>query len=83
MPAKTSKPTDPWAAMDAVMKQDAEPVGDGWFSTQEFADRYKISYRNSYNRLEAMYRAGQVERWRGRRIGQSGGQFSKYRSKAV
>lgn len=81
MPRKTSKRTDPWAALDAIMKQDDEPVGDGWFSTQEFADRYNISYRNSFNRLEAMYRAGTVDRWRGRRVGKSGGQFSKYRLK--
>lgn len=68
--------------MDAIMKQEAEPVGNGWFSTQEFADRYKISYRNSFKRLEQMFRDGAVERWRGRRVGASGGgNFSKYRLK--
>lgn len=81
MPAKTSKRIDPWRALDALMKSN-EPTGDGWFSADEFHQRYGNgrSYNWAVQRLGYMARCGLVERWKGRREGRPG-LFNKYRLK--
>jgi len=72
---------DPWAALDAIMATEPEPMGPEWFTVREFAQRYKMSTRNAQQKLGAMYDAGQLNRWRGRRQGQPGSGFRKYSAK--
>jgi len=81
MPRKTLRPTDPWAAMDALMACDPEPTGPGWFTVAEFADRYKICRRTAHQRLLEMGRKGLLEKWIGRREGVSGGHATKWKAK--
>ena len=83
MPAKTSKPTDPWAALDAIMATEPEPMGEEWFTCAQFADRYKINPRTAHAKLADMARKGKLDKWVGRREGQAGGHFSKYRVKGA
>lgn len=40
MPQKTSKATNPWAALDALMKTDPEPTGPEWFTVVQYTQRY-------------------------------------------
>jgi hypothetical protein len=61
---KPSK-NNPWAAMDAIVNTNPEPMGDGWFSTQEYVDRYKCTRDSAYGRLLRMKAAGLVDRWSG------------------
>jgi len=81
MPAKTSKRTDPWAALDAIMATDPEPMGPEWFTCAEFADRYKMNPRTAHAKLANMARQGLLDKWSGRREGHSGGHFCKFRMK--
>lgn len=56
---------NPWAAMDAIVNANPEPIGDGWFSTQEYIDRYKCTRDSAHNRLCGMKDRGIVEHWTG------------------
>ncbi len=80
----SSKPTkiDPWAAMDALMAKNPEPMGKEWMTTNEIAARYGISYRNAHANMMKQLTLGKVERWMGRRTGgKMGGPFSKWKVK--
>ena len=65
MPAKTSKPINPWAAMDALIKFVPEPQGAEWFTAKTFAERYHISQGQADRRLRVMLAQGLLEHWRG------------------
>jgi len=65
MPAKKSPLIDPWAAIDALVKADPEPVGDGWFTLYDFMERYNLSDYGARARLRKLERAGKVKSWKG------------------
>lgn len=65
MPRKTSRPTDPWAAMDALFKQDEEPTGPEWFTRLQFQSRYDVPQSTAEKRLASLVSGGQLENWRG------------------
>lgn len=65
MQAKTSPHIDPWAAMDALVKTTAEPVGNGWFTLNDFMQRYDLSDYGARARLRKLEKAGKVESWKG------------------
>lgn len=60
-----SKPTNPWAALDSMMRYSIEPTGPEWFTAQQFAKRYGYSQQHSHKVLEGMVEAGKVEKWTG------------------
>ena len=57
--------SDPWAALDALMKSEPEPTGPGWFTVDQCATRYGISIPGAQQRLNKMLSAGTVKRWKG------------------
>lgn len=61
---KRSSPSDPWAALDRIMKSDPEPVGPEWFTVEQFSARYELS-RHAHRKLMDMLDSGVVERWKG------------------
>jgi hypothetical protein len=65
MPAPKSKPIDPWAAIDALIKPNPEPCGPGWFTVREFAIRYGMAESGAIKRLKRMVAAGTMESWIG------------------
>ena len=65
MPAMKSKATDPWAAMDALMRTKPEPVGAEWFTAEQFGDRYGYSAAVAHNKLLAMFKSGKLDKWKG------------------
>ena len=65
MQAQKSKHTkDPWAAMDEIMAQEAEPTSPEWFTVEQFAARYNMS-RAAHKKLKAFCSAGIAEQWKG------------------
>lgn len=78
MPAKTSKPTDPWAALDAIMATEPEPMGAEWFTVLDFANRYKMGRSGAQSRCQKLCNAGLAETWAG--VVSATGKFTrKYR----
>ena len=73
---------NPWAAMDAIVNNSPQPMGDGWFSTQEYTDRYKCTRDSAYNRLNRMKGKGVLEQWSGN-AGPNGHIMCKWRVKPV
>lgn len=71
--------SDPWAALDALIKQTEEPKGPEWFYTEDFSSRYKLSTPHSHTKLKKLLRMGLVEQWKGRVAGKTGGICSKWR----
>jgi hypothetical protein len=65
MPQRKLKPTDPWAALDAIVKYEAEPTGPEWFTVEQFAERYKISYASAGSKCQRMHRDGKLNLWKG------------------
>lgn len=65
MRQQVSKNIDPWAAMDALVKQEAEPTGLEWFTVMQFAERYGLSENGAYGKITNYFRAGKLERWKG------------------
>lgn len=65
MPRQTSKPTDPWAALDALVKREAEPTGPEWFTVEQFAERYRMSQKSARNKCCEMHKGGILKRWQG------------------
>jgi hypothetical protein len=65
MPAKKSANTDPWAAMDALMAAEPEPMGPEWFTLQDFAARYNLSRSGAQSALGRLMRDGKVDNWTG------------------
>lgn len=65
MPRQKSTATDPWAALDAIVKREEEPTGPEWFTVDQFAERYKMSDSRARFRCDQMYRKGQLKRWQG------------------
>lgn len=65
MPARKSRPIDPWAAMDALIKYSKRPDGPEWFTRQQFQDRYCMTCSGACSKLRKMVRAGLLEEWTG------------------
>lgn len=65
MPAKKSQLTNPWAAIDALMKTDPEPTGPEWFTVEAFATRYGMSIPGAGQKLTRLAVAGTMDRWSG------------------
>ena len=65
MQAKKSPVTDPWAAIDALVKTDPEPTGPEWFTLKEFSQRYGLSLYGATARLRKLEQAGKVKSWQG------------------
>lgn len=65
MPRKTSRPTDPWAAMDALMAADTEPQGAEWFTRLDVQRRYNLTRSAAANRILRWERLGKLETWKG------------------
>lgn len=78
MPAKTSKRTnhgyrtdllvkqsDPWAALDAIMATDPEPMGPEWFTVNDVMQRYGLGRVAAYNRCRALVNNGKADEWSG------------------
>lgn len=68
---KTKTQHNPWAALDALMKTDPEPMGPEWFTIGQFAVRYDMTHAGAAVRLGKMERAGKVVSWKGRSSGSS------------
>ena len=62
---KTNTANNPWAALDALMKADPEPMGPEWFTTEQFMVRYNLGLAASSKRLRDMRRLGKVDKWKG------------------
>lgn len=69
---KTKTQSNPWAALDALMKADPEPMGPEWFTIGQFAVRYDLTHCGAAVRLGKMERAKQVVKWKGRIVGSTG-----------
>ena len=69
---KTKTQSNPWAALDALMKADPEPTGPEWFTIGQFAVRYDLTHGGAAYRLGRMERAKQVVKWKGRIVGSTG-----------
>ena len=48
---KTKTQHNPWAALDALMKTDPEPMGPEWFTIGQFAVRYDMTHAGAAVRL--------------------------------
>lgn len=81
MPAKTSKPTDPWAALDALIKFVPEPTGPEWFTVAQFASRYSLSEGQARKRCCDMAKQGVLDHWLGGSAASNGRITNKYRVK--
>jgi hypothetical protein len=65
MRQRASKSIDPWAALDALVKQEAEPMGAEWFTVIQFAKRYGYSENGAYGKVRELHRSGKLEKWKG------------------
>jgi len=59
---KTKKQSNPWAALDAMMKSDPEPTGPEWFTVQQYTERYGGSVQHNTSKLN---RDTRLKRWKG------------------
>lgn len=60
-----SKPTNPWAALDSIIKREAEPIGEEWFTAQQFAERYRLSIQGAHGKLNRLVSRGILKKWCG------------------
>lgn len=65
MRAKKSQAINPWAALDAMLKQDPEPMGPEWFTLKDFMTRYGYSETPALRRCKAMCKSGVLKSWTG------------------
>lgn len=75
-----AKKSNPWAKLDALVAEAEEPIGN-WFKPDEFAMKYGYSLSRAHRKLTDLWRAGKLDRWKGRGKGHSGGHIVKYRIK--
>lgn len=61
---KTTK-SNPWAAMDAIVNANPEPMGEEWFTVEQFATRYQCTEASAFSRLSRLHAIGTVDRWAG------------------
>lgn len=47
------KQSNPWAAIDAIVKANPEPVGPEWFTVKEYSDRYGGAPNQNHAKLSA------------------------------
>jgi hypothetical protein len=52
MPAKTSKLTDPFAAIDAIVAETSGPTGPEWFTIAQYTKRYGGNREHNMRRLK-------------------------------
>lgn len=63
MQAQKSKNTkDPWAAIDAIVLANKEPMGEEWFTIDQYRARYGGSREGTASKLNRDLR---FEKWRG------------------
>lgn len=62
MPRKTSTPTSPWAAIDALVRSNPEPTGPEWFTAAQYMERYGGAHAAVHRKLSADPR---FEKWTG------------------
>lgn len=65
MQAKKSQLTDPWAAIDALVKTDPEPTGPEWFTAAQFGERYGYDAATAHNKLDRLVKLGRLRSWKG------------------
>ena len=57
---------NPWAALDAIMAKEQEPIGPEWFTQDDFEARYGFCCKTAWAKLKDMVKAGTLECWTGR-----------------
>jgi hypothetical protein len=75
MPRQKSKPTTPnWAVelRSLLSAKTREPKGDGWMTTEEFAESLKISIGTAHQYLRRGLASGHLERFAGTAISSAG-----------
>lgn len=72
MASKTTKPINPFAALDTLLLQEAEPTGPEWFTVNQFASHYQYSRSHAHAKLRELERTGKLTSWKGRINGISG-----------
>lgn len=65
MPRPTSTSIDPWAAIDAIVQREAEPMGPEWFTVEQFADRYKLGAGRAWAVCNGLVKQGKLRHWKG------------------
>jgi predicted transcriptional regulator len=80
MPQPTLKPTDPWAALDALLNYSKEPEGEGWFTTDDYMKRYGVGRTAALRMLGKLATEGKLDHWEGN-IAKLGRKGHKYRVK--
>jgi hypothetical protein len=65
MPRPKSKPTDPWAALDALVAKESEPFGKEWFTIKQYSQRYNVGESGARRQILGFVNEGSVERWSG------------------
>jgi hypothetical protein len=60
-----STPTDPWAALDALCKREAEPTGPEWFTVKQFAERYDMTESPARVKIASLVKDGTLVSWTG------------------
>jgi hypothetical protein len=75
---KSSK-KNPWAAMDAMINANPEPMEEEWFTIAEYCKRYPCTADSARHKLIRLRENGLVEQWKG--SGKTG-IISKWRAKS-
>lgn len=65
MPARTSKATNPWAAIDDVIRGEFEPIGQEWRDIQQLKQAWGINRSNAMTRANKLVQEGKLKRWSG------------------
>jgi hypothetical protein len=55
------KSTNPWAAIDAIVKTSPEPTGSEWFTADQYTERYGGNVRHNMAKLR---RDARFEVWK-------------------
>lgn len=76
---KTPKINQPWSRIDAIMNACKEPQGPEWFTLEQFALRYGLSYGRA--RAEIKKLRPKLKSWKGV-LGETGRTTCKFRFKA-
>ena len=60
------KTNNPWAKMDELIADETIPDGEGWFTVDDFIERYKIARTTAREKLDNWAKHNMVEKRRGR-----------------
>ena len=64
--------TNPFAKLDGMIKDTAEPTGSDWFTIAEYAKHSGYSPPHVTKLFRELHLAGKLERWEGRMKGTTG-----------